>query len=65
MSLLPDIVDGKLSEEDPIKIPKLYTFPTGLHYKKARRGQLDEHLGALNNLGHEEVKKDFSDSSYV
>ena len=34
-------------------------------YKPSKRAPDEDNLSALNNLGHEKVKEDFSDSPYL
>ncbi len=57
MSLLPDIVEGKLvdmPERQRIPIPKRRKAPS-----------VEENLEALNNDGRKEVSEDFSDSPHA
>lgn len=58
MSFLPDIEDGRLKEEP--QAPKLYTPPKTHNLKKE-----EANLFELNNLGHEVVAEDFSDSKHI
>lgn len=59
MSLLPDIIDGRLTEmPEPYQIPKSRS-------KRHRKGVEGENLEALNNDGRKEVAEDFSDSPHL
>lgn len=57
MSLLPDIEDGKLKEHTE---PRLYRAPKAYVYEAE-----EKRLAELNNLGHEMVADDFSDSPHL
>lgn len=57
MSFFPDIEDGKLKEE---AAPKLYTPPKTHNLKQEEANLFD-----LNNLGHEVVAQDYSDSKAI
>lgn len=58
MDFLPDIVDGKLAE--PEKAPQQYKPPK--FYWKKKMFDPEENAAAFNNLGHELMTEDFSDS---
>lgn len=55
MSFLPDIIDGKVVEEQPA--PKLYTPPKTFNIRRE-----EERLSDLNNLGRPMEREDFSNS---
>lgn len=54
MGLLPDIVDGRISEE---REPKMYTPPPFVYQKSG-----DKRMAELNAIGRRLLQKDFSDS---
>ena len=61
MGLLPDIDEnGGIIELTEKEGPKLYTPPKAYGLK-----QEEEEFARLQNLGHEKISKDFSDSPHL